>query len=177
MSIEKYIAGEANELEMRILVGTLGYEIVLYPKGYGLIDREEGNRHEEEIFETIADICKALEPEMMERYGEFSMQNLTEEQKHKNKLKQIVEQLSVLENADKVAIINALSEKIDSGLVLVQYVNVPKDSELYDDGEKMMQIEDAVYLANESEFEFDKKLQKVFGDLINIGVSHVVIGS
>jgi len=73
----KLIRGEATELDKRILIGDIGYEIVIGAKGYQLEDRAGSGINVDKVFDDIDSIIDHLQDRMDSEFGD----SFTKEQK------------------------------------------------------------------------------------------------
>lgn len=179
MSIEKHSDGSLSEMDMRILIGEVGYEIVLNSRGYAIEDKLKGGRMDGITFDTIAEIYTALEDEIKIKFGKFEKIELSDEEKHAKKIKNLVSELSVLDDADIVSVATELLETIDAIPFPVIFVNIGDDSPLLDelDGqkgrEKLIETSIALEILEGSGDELEETIRR-YSD---IGIYNIVIGS
>jgi len=82
----KYVSGEASELDKRILVRDVGYEIVISAKGYILEDKSGIGDTISNVFETIDEIVEHLEPKLRSEYGDSLSKDQWEQMRFESKI-------------------------------------------------------------------------------------------
>ncbi len=108
----KYMNGTATELDKRMLIGDIGYEIVIATEGYILEDRSGKGQSDGGVFDTIDDIAVHFEDRFERDFGESFTQNQKEALKFKSKITLIT--VAVIQDKDIFRTVKAIAQESGS---------------------------------------------------------------
>lgn len=121
----KVVRGEAEELDKRILIRDVGYEIIVTAKGYQLEDKTGSGQNIEKNFEDVNQIVEHLMPRFEEEFGDSLTQDQKDALTFESKLQIIV--AGIIQDKDTFHVVRTIASETGTSLIASYTDDIERD--------------------------------------------------